>query len=82
MTITPTPYAVADAIAHVRCQLGAYRAIEQLTTNEYIGSEESLAQLNRSDMATLLCVVNTAIERATDEAAKLASAVSQGGRHD
>lgn len=35
-----------------------------------------------SELAALLGVVNTAIERATDEAAKLASAVSQGGRHD
>ena len=55
-----------DEIGQLRQQMKAYRAIEQLTTNEMKGSEESMGHVQRSDLSMLLCVVNVAIEAQAD----------------
>lgn len=55
-------YAVVDAIDALEHQLGAYRALEQLASNNVAGSPESLEQLQRSDLAVLLGVLNANTE--------------------
>lgn len=55
-------YAVVDAIDELQHQLGAYRALEQLASNNVAGSPESLEQLQRSDLAVLLGVLNANTE--------------------
>jgi hypothetical protein len=54
--------AAVDALDHVHAQLGALRAIESLTMNAKVGSEEDLPMLRRGDLAMLLCLVTTSIE--------------------
>lgn len=51
-------FAVVDAVDELQRQFGAHRALERLTMNNKPGSEESLAQLQRADLAMLLGVLN------------------------
>jgi hypothetical protein len=55
-------YAVVDAVDELDRQLGAYRALQQLATVNLAGSNESLDQLQRSDLAVLLAVLNANTE--------------------
>lgn len=65
-------WAVADAISDLQSHLRPYRAIEALTLNEKLGSEESIGSLQRSDLAMLLCVLNTNVEQRCAEAREAA----------
>ncbi|MFI5443645.1 hypothetical protein [Polaromonas sp. UC242_47] len=47
-------FRVVDAVDELHNQLGALRAVQQLTTNDKAGSLENLPQLQRGDLATLL----------------------------
>lgn len=53
---------VVDAIDDLHSQLGALRALQQLTSNEQLDSPESLGHLRRTDLATLLSIVNASLE--------------------
>lgn len=55
-------FLAVDAVDDLHRQLGAYRALEQLTTKDKSGSDEGLVQLQRSDLATLLAVLNDNLE--------------------
>jgi hypothetical protein len=55
-------YRVVDALDELQHQLGAYRALAQLTMNNLAGSTESLEQLQRADLAVLLGVINANTE--------------------
>ena len=55
-------YAVVDALDELDRQLGAYRALAALATVNLADSPESLAQLQRSDLAVLLGVLNANLE--------------------
>lgn len=55
-------YAVVDAIDELQHQLGAYRALAQLASNNLADSPEGLEQLRRGDLAVLLAVLNANME--------------------
>ena len=57
-------YAVVDALDELEHQLGAYRALAALTKNQQRVSAESLEELQRSDLAVLLAVLNANTEAA------------------
>lgn len=57
-------YAVVDAIDELQHQLGAYRALAQLASNNLADSPERLEQLQRGDLAVLLTVLNANTEAA------------------
>lgn len=71
-------FRVVDAIDDLHSQLGALRALQQLTINEKGGSPESLAQLQRSDLAMLLSLVNTSLETHCAKARKAAVLSAKG----
>ena len=55
---TPSTHAVVDAIDELQHQLGAYRALAHLVANNRTGGQEGLDPVQRSDLATLLGVLN------------------------
>ena len=55
-------YAVVDALDALEHQLGACRALQQLTAINGASGAESLEQVRRSDLAMLLGVVNASLE--------------------
>jgi hypothetical protein len=55
-------FQVVDAVDDLDCQLGAYRAVEQLAANERLTGDEGLSQLRRSDLAKLLSVLNANLQ--------------------
>lgn len=70
-------FQVVDAVDELDCQLGAFRAVEQLAANDRLIGYEGLAQLRRSDLAQLLAVLNANLQdySAKARAAALFSAV-------
>ncbi|OYZ76081.1 MULTISPECIES: hypothetical protein [unclassified Polaromonas] len=70
-------FRVVDAIDELQSQLGALRAIHQLTSNEGRGSEESLPQLQRRDLAMLLSVVSADLEARCAKARAAAAEVAK-----
>jgi uncharacterized membrane protein len=71
-------FAVVDAINALRVQLGALRAVAQLTTNEQLGSEEALPQVRRSDLALLLRVLDSDLGAHCETAHEAALLATQG----
>lgn len=71
-------FAVVDAIDELQTQLGAYRAVEQLTKNDKLDREESLAPLQRSDLAMLLGVLNANLEAHCAKAREAAVIAAKG----
>ena len=57
-------YAVVDAVDELQHQLGAYRALAALAGSDKRINPESLEQLQRSDLAVLLAVLNANMEAA------------------
>ncbi len=55
-------YAVVDALDELEHQLGAYRAVQQLAAINGADTPERLEQLQRSDLAVLLAVLNANLE--------------------
>ena len=72
-------YQVVDAVDELQRQLGAYRALAQLTGNNLAGSPESLAQLQRGDLAVLLAVLNANTEAACARVREAAVTAAKGG---
>ena len=75
-------YAVVDALDALEHQLGACRALQQLTAiNGASGAEslERLEQVKRSDLAMLLGVVNASLEAGLARAREAAVSSAKGG---
>lgn len=73
-------YAVVDALDVLHHQLGAYRALEQLTSNALTAGQESLAQLQRADFAVLLSVLNESMEKHCAKAREAAVSSAKGSQ--
>lgn len=71
-------FAVVDAVDYLEFQIAPYRAVEALAINEKAGAEESLGQLRRSDLAALLCVLTTNLEKSWAEAREVAAQAAKG----
>ena len=71
-------YAVVDAIDDLQRQLGAYRALAQLTAINGADSPERLEQLQRGDLAVLLAVLNANTEAVCARAREAAVSSAKG----
>ncbi|MFI5447574.1 hypothetical protein [Polaromonas sp. UC242_47] len=71
-------FRVVDAVDELHNQLGALRAVQQLTTNDKAGSLENLPQLQRGDLATLLSVVSADLEAHCAKAREAATRAAKG----
>ena len=72
-------FRVVDAIDDLHSQLGALRALQQLTSNEQHDSPEGLGHLRRTDLAMLLSIVNASLEAQCAKAREAAVLLAQGG---
>ena len=72
-------YAVVDALDALEHQMGAYRALQQLTAINSASGAESLEQVRRSDLAMLLGVVNASLEAGLARAREAAVSSAKGG---
>lgn len=72
---------VVDAVDDLHGQLGALRAVAQLADSDRHG-DEGLPQLRRSDLARLICVLNTDLMIRCDnlraEALRIVASPTQG----
>lgn len=72
-------FRVVDAVDDLDCQLGAYRAVEQLAMNDSLTGDECLPQLRRSDLAQLLSVLNANLADYSAKAREAALSSAVGG---
>lgn len=72
-------FRVVDAIDELHSQLGALRALQQLTSKEQRDSPESLGHLRRSDLAMLLSMLSASLEAHCAKAREAAVLCSKGG---
>lgn len=72
-------FRVLDAVDELDCQLGAYRAMEQLAMNEKLTGDEGLPQLRRGDLAKLLSVLNANLADYSAKAREAALLSAVGG---
>lgn len=71
-------YAVIDAIDELQRQLGAYRALADLASVNLAETPEGLEQLQRSDLAVLLGVLNANTENHLERVREAAVSAAKG----